>query len=267
VSTPGRAHGFTRVDDDARPARWVECLDTIQREPFYRDYKARVRAIVSPRPTGLYLDVGSGAGTDAMALGARVIGIDRSLTMCREARARGLEMTIMADAAALPLAGRVVDGCWADRTFQHLPDPQRALGELARVMKPGATVVVVDPDYGTQAMELSDQALARKVFEFRAQHLLRNGTLAHRMRELFLAARLEEVSVEERVLVVRDPASVDNVMGLRSWASTARDRGMMSDAEVDRWETLYDAVAAAGNFQWSVSFFITSGRRPDAHAG
>jgi hypothetical protein len=134
-------------------------------------------------------------------------------------------------------------------------------------MKPGATVVVVDPDYGTQAMELPDQALARKVFEFRAQHLLRNGTLAHRMRELFLAARLEEVSVEERVLVVRDPASVDNVMGLRSWASTARDRGMMSDAEVDRWETLHDEVAAAGNFRWSVSFFITSGRRPDAHAG
>jgi hypothetical protein len=42
---------------------------------------------------------------------------------------------------------------------------------------------------------------------------------------------------------------------------------MMSDAEVSRWETQYDEVAAAGNFASAVSFFITSGRRPDLHAG
>ena len=38
-------HGFARVDEEARPASWVECLDTLHREPFYREYKDRVRAI------------------------------------------------------------------------------------------------------------------------------------------------------------------------------------------------------------------------------
>ncbi|HEV8368815.1 MAG TPA: hypothetical protein VGQ39_12755 [Pyrinomonadaceae bacterium] len=74
-------HGFARVDEEARPAAWVEVLDQLHREPFYRDYKARVRAILAARPTGIYLEVGAGVGTDAMMLGARVIAVDKSLTM------------------------------------------------------------------------------------------------------------------------------------------------------------------------------------------
>jgi ubiquinone/menaquinone biosynthesis C-methylase UbiE len=255
-------HGFTRVDEEARPASWVEVLDRVHREPFYREYKERVRAILSPRPADLYLEVGSGVGTDAIVMGAKVVGVDRSLTMCRESRARGLMMSVVADAEALPFPSGIMDGCWSDRTFQHLAHPRRALDECIRVTKAGATIVVVDPDYGTQTMEFPDRSLAQKVLDFRAHHLLRNGTLAHQMKDLFFDARLDDVVVEEKQLTVRDPASLDNVLGLRSWARTALERGLMSDAEVHRWETLYDECVTEGRFLWSVSFFITRGRKP-----
>jgi SAM-dependent methyltransferase len=256
---PSWQHAFTRVDEEARPHDWVECLDRFHGEPFYRDYKDRIRAILAPRATGLYLEVGAGVGTDALALGANVIAVDKSLTMCRESRARGQGMSVAADAEALPLPSGLVDGCWSDRTFQHLLHPERALAELTRVMKPGAVIVVADPDYGTQTLPFPDPGLASQVLSFRAHHLLRNGTLAHEMGSRFVAAGLEDVSVEERRLIVRDPTSLDNVLGLRSWARTACDRGIMNDEDVARWETLYDQVVADGEFLWSVSFFITSG--------
>ena len=41
----------------------------------------------------------------------------------------------------------------------------------------------------------------------------------------------------------------------------------MNDAEVARGETLYDQVVARGEFLWSVSFFITSGRKPAVQQG
>jgi SAM-dependent methyltransferase len=254
-------HGFNRVDAAGRPVDWIECLDRLHLEPFYRAYKARVRALLGARREGLYLEVGAGAGTDALAIGARVVAVDRAWTMCREARARGVPLSVRADAEALPLPSDLVDGAWSDRTFQHLAHPERALDELVRVARPGAPVVVVDPDYGTQAMAFPELALARKVLDFRAEHALRNGTLAHRMGDCFRAAGLADVAAEERRLVVRDPAAVDHVLGLRSWARAASARGLLDEAEVRRWETSYDELVAAGGFAWSVSFFLTSGRK------
>jgi SAM-dependent methyltransferase len=147
-----RQHGFTRVDEEFRPDTWVDCLDRLQREPFYQQCKQRVREILSPWARGLYLEVGAGAGTDARALGGEVIGVDKSLTMCRELRGRGFRLSIVGSAEDPPLRSGLVDGCWSDRTFQHLANPQGALAELLRVMKPSARIVVVDPDYGTQSM-------------------------------------------------------------------------------------------------------------------
>ena len=50
-----------------------------------------------------------------------------------------------------------------------------------------------------------------------ADRLVRNGTLAHRMAQLFVAAGLRDVHVEAATLVVRDPTDVDGVLGLRDW--------------------------------------------------
>jgi SAM-dependent methyltransferase len=257
-----RGHGFTRVDEEARPREWVECLDKLHAEPFYRDYKRRVREILAPRPEGLYLEVGAGAGSDARALGARVIEVDRSRTMCRESRARGARLSLVAEAEALPVRSNLADGAWSDRTFQHLADPDGALAELVRVVKPGGLVLVVDPDYGTQELPFPEPALARRVLEFRACHALRNGTLAHDMARRFRDSGLREVGAEERRLVVRDPDAVDHVLGLRSWPRTASARGFFSSDEVTRWEALYDRVVAAGELDWSVSFFLTRGCKP-----
>jgi hypothetical protein len=81
------------------------------------------------------------------------------------------------------------------------------------------------------------------------------------MGQLFEEAALDEVAVEEQLLVVTESTTVDNVMGLRSWARTAMARGLMTQTEAHRWEASYDAVVAEGAFLWSVSFFITSGRK------
>lgn len=262
MTAGAHAHGFTRVDKLPRPAACVECLDMVQAHPFYREYKARVREILRPRGNRLYLEVGAGAGTDARIPGAKVIALDKSLTMCREARARGLQLVVSADAEALPLPANTVDGCWADRTFPHLGNPEAALRELVRVMKPAATIVVVDPAYGTQVIDFPDRRLADKVLSFRAYGLLRNGTLAHEMPQRFVDVGLERVQVDEHRLVVRDSSSLDGVFGLRSWARTAAERGKMTDDEAASWERLYDQVVAEGKFCWSVSFFISSARKP-----
>ncbi len=261
MGTERRPHSFEDVDRAEQPGAWIGVLDRVAHEPFYRHYKARVRELIAPHGEGPYLEVGAGAGADAQRLGAPVVCVDRSRTMSRASRVRGLR-SVAADAGALPLAANRFAGCWADRTFQHLPDPPAALAELVRVTRPGGRIVTVDPDYGTQSMEFPEPALAQKVFDYRADCLLRNGRLAHRMETLFAKAGLVALCSESLTLTVRDPTAVDNVMGLRSWARSAMQEGLMDTDEIERWESLYDRLVAESGFFWSVEFFLTVGQKP-----
>jgi SAM-dependent methyltransferase len=261
-------HGFTSVDSQDDPQRLVRCLDLLHKEPFYVSYKARLVELLGPQPRGIYLDIGAGTSDDARALAdktrACVVAIDHSAVLMLEASRRGLGTVLIGSAAALPFPAGTFDGCWSDRTFQHLSDPERALDEMIRVTRPSGRLVVVDPDYGTQVMEFPDQELAGRVLRFRAERGLRNGMLAHRMADVFVAHGLSDVHVEERRLIVRDATAVDNVLGLRTWAGSAQPYGYLTKSEVATWERLFDDVVAAGRFLWSVTFFLTAGTRPPA---
>lgn len=259
-------HAFTAVDAQDDPASWIDVLDRVRGEPAYAAYKARLPVLLRPVVGARYLEVGVGAGDDAIALaagfGVSVVGVDASRAMVDEARRRGLEEAHVADAHDLPFDDASFAGAWADRTFQHLADPKQALAELVRVVEPGGRIVVADPDYDTQVVDVDNQEVARRVLRFRADHALRNGTLAHRLGGLFVRAGLQDVTVEAAPVALRDPTALDNAMGLRTWARSACDRGILTADDVAAWEHTLDEAIAAGRFLYAFTVFLTAGTRP-----
>ncbi|MGH3078479.1 MAG: methyltransferase domain-containing protein [Gaiellaceae bacterium] len=259
-------HAFTAVDDQDDPSAWIDVLDRMREEPAYAAYKQRVAELLEPSQSGKYLEVGCGTGADALELasqfGVSVAGVDASSAMVHEARRRGLRDARVASADALPFDTSSFDGSWADRVFQHLASPVDALDEMVRVTKPGGRIVVADPDYDTQVVDVPDQELARRVLRFRADVALRNGTIAHRMGGLFADAGLTDVVVEAAPVVVRDPAALDNAMGLRTWAGVARERDMLAAEDAESWERAIDDAVAAGRFLYAFSIFVTAGTTP-----
>lgn len=258
-------HAFTAVDEQSDPTAWIDVLDSVRQEPAYAAYKARIGELLRPAAGGRYLDVGAGTGTDALALeeryGVSVVGVDASAAMVEEARRRGLADAQVANAEALPFDDASFDGAWADRTFQHLADPATALAEILRVTRLDGRIVAADPDYETQVVDVADQDVARRVLRFRADHALRNGTLAHRMGGLFVRAGLTEVAVEAVPVVLRDPGALDNALGLRSWAGIAHERGVLPAEDVDAWTRTVDESVAEGHFLYSFNIFLTAGTR------
>jgi SAM-dependent methyltransferase len=259
-------HGFTAVDQQEDPNAWVTVLDRVRAEPFYAAYKQRVLDLLQPRPGGRYLDVGAGTGDDAGAVASRgdceVIAADRSITMATVCRTRAHAPAVVCEAEALPFQDGMFDGVRADRTLQHLLDPRCAISEMVRVTRPGSRIVSVDPDYDTQVMEFQDQELARSVLRYRANHQLRNGTIAHQVAGIFLDAGLQFTQIEPLTLCIRDPTAVDNAMGLRTWARTAAGHGYIATKDADRWEKLFDHTVQSGKFLYAVTFFITLGIKP-----
>ncbi|MBQ0905178.1 methyltransferase domain-containing protein [Micromonospora sp. U21] len=255
-------HGFTDVDRQSDPNSWVAVLERLSEEPFYQAYQHRVRELLDPAPGRCYLEVGAGTGASAAQLrdehGVSVATVDHAQTMSAAMRACGLTQSAVADAHHLPFLSRSFDGAWADRTVQHLADPRAAIKELIRVVRPGGRVVLADPDYDTQVLDIADQSLARRVLRFRAEVLLRNGTLAHQHAGLFAAHGLVDITVEPRTLLVRNPTDADNVLGLRSWAATAAQRGTLDPAEARAFEDQFDEAVTAHRFTYAVTFFLTA---------
>jgi SAM-dependent methyltransferase len=67
-------------------------------------------------------------------------GIDLSPNMLEQARARGLDVTL-GDATALPFADATFDVACSFKVLAHVRDIDRALAEMARVVRPGGFVL------------------------------------------------------------------------------------------------------------------------------
>jgi len=241
-------------------------LDALAENDFYASYKRRIRELLTPQPGGWYLDVGAGSGQAAMQLsaeyGVNVVALDRSSRMGRLVASRGLPHVVVADAHRLPFAAGFFDGVSADRVLQHLDDPETALDELVRVLRAGGRLVLADPDYDLQALEIEDQHLARRVLRYRADVMVRNGACAHRQAGRLIDRRFEDVAVEARTIVVRRPDALDNVLMLRSWAHHAVGRGHLPLSEADRFVRQFDQSVATGKLTYVLTFLLTSGAMP-----
>jgi demethylmenaquinone methyltransferase/2-methoxy-6-polyprenyl-1,4-benzoquinol methylase len=116
------------------------------------------RFLVSRLPVGpddVVLDVATGTAAVALELvrqtGCSVVGVDQSPEMLDEARRRLLLAAetkrvrlVEASAQELPFEDGSFDGLTAAYLLRYLDDLPTDLGELARVLRPGATVAVLD---------------------------------------------------------------------------------------------------------------------------
>jgi ArsR family transcriptional regulator len=98
-------------------------------------------------------DVGTGTGFVAAGLAPRVkrvIGIDNAPAMLSVARENlnALDLTnvelLVGDTTALPLEDASVDAAFANMVLHHAGNPRAMLREMARIVKPGGVVAVVD---------------------------------------------------------------------------------------------------------------------------
>lgn len=102
---------------------------------------ARARIVPRPAPGALAVDVACGGGLMAPHLrGYRHVGVDLSEASLALARDHGVE-AIRGDVTALPLADETADLVIAGEIFEHVEDLDATVAEVARVLKPGGTLI------------------------------------------------------------------------------------------------------------------------------
>jgi len=134
-------------------ARWWQEQFTDGVDPEYTEQILPIIAADLPRlagsattqsPGGLVVDIGCGEGQVAryVVAGRRVLGVDPAFAQATVARDRaGGPSYVQGSAGALPIRTGSAEAAVACLVFEHIPDVDAALREVARVLRPGGTFV------------------------------------------------------------------------------------------------------------------------------
>lgn len=126
-------------------------------QPTWRAHGGELAELVQLGSGGHVLDLGCGPGESAFGMidrvpDARVTGLDISRTMIRFARMRQrferhrARMTfIEGDAMKLPFADQTFDAVTGHSFLYLVPDVERVLAEVARVLRPGGRCAFLEP--------------------------------------------------------------------------------------------------------------------------
>ena len=260
------------VDRTEDPADFIRYLDVANAEDVIRAYKRRIGDLLEPLAGARILDAGCGTGDDARAIARRVgpsgsvVGLDSSETMVVEARSRSSELGlqvefVVGDIRRLEFPDSSFDGVRSDRTLQHVEDPERALTELVRVVKPGRRVVVMDPDWETLALDAADLATTRRIREAVAD-ATQNGTMGRRHHGLFRKVGLVDIAVHPLTFTTTEFAAIDGIAGIVRHRESLVRTGTITAAAGESWQREVDEADRAGRFFAALTGFVVVGRKP-----
>lgn len=259
-----------RFDKDGQD-QLVDVRDLQAALPGIRSLRHWAHEALAPQPGEAALDIGSGTGSEVLTFAERVgadgiaIGVEPDPTMLSAAERRALQTGSSAkfvpgDAYGLPFGNDTFDVALCERVFQHLTAPARAVGEIARVLKPGGRVVIMDSDWGTAIVHPGDRKVVRQVIET----MITSTTNPFSGRKL--AGQLTQAG-----LVVDDIGSHALVQDQRAGAGAlvarvadmAVVRGSITEQERDQLVADLEAGAASGDIHLSVTIFAVLAHKPN----
>jgi ubiquinone/menaquinone biosynthesis C-methylase UbiE len=202
---------FNKVDQTSDPRFFVEFLDARKTIGGEREIKQLVLDLLNLRLGAQVLDVGCGAGDDAREISGlvgatgRVIGIDSSEVMVTEARRREpasiepLEFRT-GDVRKLDFPDSSFDAVRTDRVLIFVPEVERALSEMFRVLRPGGRLVASELDAEAYFADSPMVEFSREVFAVLAQSGVPNSRLGRQLLRLVTQAGFRNVKSVPRVI-------------------------------------------------------------------
>jgi ubiquinone/menaquinone biosynthesis C-methylase UbiE len=256
---------FPDVDRAVNAEKLVHYLKAVSSLEMVKRYKQSTYDLLGVQRGEHILEVGCGAGDDAWALAqlagreGRVVGVDFSQTMIAEASRktagfRGSLEFRQADAHQLPFPDCTFDACRVDRVLQHLEAPERAIAEMARVLRVGGRLAAAEPDWDTLVIDVPDRSLARKIIHHKCDSA-RQGWIGRQLRNLVYAAGLVDINVDTHAVVLTELPLAEQFLGIRAAAANAAADQAISTHEAALWRDWLDQAAASGSFFCSLTGF------------
>jgi SAM-dependent methyltransferase len=219
---------------------------------------------------GRVLEIGCGTGAVTRVLArwpgvTEAVGVDPSPVFL--ARARELSASLdnvrfeEADGRALSLPDQHFDVVIFHTTLTHVPQPERALSEAFRVLRPSGTLAVFDGDYATITVAIGEHDPLQACIEATKAAFLYDMWLGRRLPSLLSEAGFEIINSRSHgYMQTSEPEYILSLVDrgadtLVSWGRIGADLGAGLKAEARR-------RVEEGTFFGFIRFTSVIARRP-----
>jgi arsenite methyltransferase len=240
----------------------------VQREELRRSLRASAGESI--------LDFGSGPGflacelAEEVGASGRIVGVDISSDMnliaSRRVAAFGLgdRVEILeGDATAQAFADATFDAAVSMQVIEYLAEPDAALHQLARVLRPGGRLVIIDTDWDSLVWEATDRRRAARIAAAWNEHLpdpYLPRSLAPRLRAAGFEVR--EVRIVSILNTAYDATTFSyNIATLI--AAFVPGHGGVSEDEAAEWLNDLAELQHQGRYFFSVNRYLFAASRPE----
>ncbi len=250
---------WSGIDAEARRVEASQyLLQTAQAEG---SIKQDLRSMLNAKGHEVILDAGCGIGVDSLELAklvpeGKVVGVDLSGELIEEAKARAARAKVLnidflqSDLKDLRLGSRRFDMVHCQRTLQHIPEPGVALANLLRVAKPGAKVLLYEPDQASTILYPGDPQINERILIAISDLGPNKGTMGRRLPALARRAGLTEIETRVFPLVFRH---IDGVIKRASMLPARlqgflASSGILEPGDLENWISGLRRASESGEF-------------------